>query len=186
MSLMQISISLAELPKRLVHVDPDGTALQPGFVKVSTFDHPTTEDDIDPLGPAENHVIYHHVRDALYFIKEGGVPVAPGFWPENITDMQSVVISYTPPPIAVVSIAPQSATVTVGVAATVTNKINFTPADAASKAATVASSATGVATATYNAGTQLVTVTGVAVGTATITVTTANGKTANFEVTVEA
>ena len=186
MPLMQISMNISQLPKRLVHIDPDGTAMQSGFVKITTFDHPTEEEDIDPLGPAENHVLYHHVRDALYFIKEGGAPVAPGFWPENITDMQNVVISYTPPPVAVVSIAPQSATVTVAASATVTNKINFTPADAASKAATVSSSATGTATATYNAGTQLVTVTGVAAGTATITVTTSNGKTTTFDVTVTA
>lgn len=186
MSLMQISINVSNPLKRLVTVNADGTALESGYTKIGTFDHPTTEDDIDPLGPAENHVIYHHVQEALYHVKAGVTPPVAGFWPDNITDMQSVSISYTPPPIAVVSIAPQSATVTVGVAATVTNKINFTPADAASKAATVASSATGVATATYNAGTQLVTVTGVAVGTATITVTTANGKTADFAVTVTA
>ncbi|QDH84107.1 structural protein with Ig domain [Achromobacter phage vB_AxyP_19-32_Axy12] len=194
MPLMQISINVANPLKRLVKVDPDGTALESGYTKIGTFDHPSTEDDIDPLGPAENHVIYHHVQEALYHVKAGVTPSIAGFWPDNITDMQSVSISYTAPPEEVVIdfISLDSPTVSVAVGATVQNLIFYNPDTATNKTLTVSSSDPTKATAVYDGplgGDSLatgVTVTGVAAGTATITVTTANGKTATFDVTVTA
>ncbi|QDH84621.1 hypothetical protein Axy22_017 [Achromobacter phage vB_AxyP_19-32_Axy22] len=194
MSLMQISINVANPLKRLVKVDPDGTALESGYTKIGTFDHPTEGDDIDPLGPAENHVIYHHVQEALYHVKAGVTPPVAGFWPDNITDMQSVSIAYQAPDAEVVIdfISPNSPTVTVAVGATVQNAIFYNPTNATDKTLTVASSDDTKATVVYDGplggGSDAtgVTVTGVAEGTATITVTSVNGKTATFDVTVTA
>ena len=188
MSLLQISLNLTQLPKRLVKVDADGTALESGYTKIGTFEHP---ENTDPRGPAVNHVIYHHVQDALYKVKAGQV-VAVGFWPDNITDMQTVDIEYDEPAgdIEIDFISPNSGTVTVGVGAEADNVIFYNPEDATDKTLTVASSAPAVATAEYTGplggGSKAtgVTVTGVSAGTATITLTTVNGKTATFGVTV--
>jgi hypothetical protein len=47
-----------------VIVQPTATALPTGFTKIGEFDH---DDAADVLGPDVNHVIWHHVRDALYY-----------------------------------------------------------------------------------------------------------------------
>ena len=55
-----------------------------GSVNVGTFDHP---DETYP----DSYVIYHGVRELLYKRSEVD-PTQPGFWPENITNMQAVTI----------------------------------------------------------------------------------------------
>lgn len=55
-----------------------------GSVNVGTFDHP---DETYP----DSYVIYHGVRELLYKRSEVD-PTKPGFWPENITNMQAVTI----------------------------------------------------------------------------------------------
>lgn len=56
-----------------------------GSVNVGTFDHP---DETYP----DSYVIYHGVRELLYKRSEVD-PTQPGFWPDNITDMQRVTIN---------------------------------------------------------------------------------------------
>lgn len=188
MPLMQISLNITQKPKRLVMVDPDGTALGAGYTKIGTFNHP----DTDPLGPATSHVLYHHVRDALYKVKDTPPPVGVSFWPDNITDMQTVSIQVPVAALEIDFISPNDPTVSVAVGATKQNVIFYNPEDATNKALTVTSSDPTKATAVYDGplggGSKAtgVTVTGVAAGTATITVKTANNKEATFEVTVTA
>lgn len=55
-----------------------------GSVNVGTFDHP---DETYP----DSYVIYHGVRELLYKRSEAD-PTQPGFWPDNITNMQAVTI----------------------------------------------------------------------------------------------
>lgn len=189
MPLMQISLNISQKPKRLVMVDADGTALGAGYTKVGTFNHPESN---DPLGWAGSHVLYHHVQEALYKIKDTPAPPSVGFWPENITDMQTVEI-HTPAPIVVADfISPNEAAFSVAVGATHQNAIFYNPDGVTNKTLTVTSSDPTKATAVYDGplggGSPAtgVTVTGVAAGTSTITVKTANNKEATFVVTVTA
>ncbi len=173
----QISLNLADSPKRKVRIDPDGTALGSGYTKIGTFDHPDAE--TDKLGYAGSHVLYHHVQDALYFVKAGSVPEV-GFWPENITDMQSVSIEYAPVAVTGVTLAPATASVVVGATTQLTPTV--APAGAWDKSVTYTTSDATKATVS---ATGLVT--GVAAGTATITATTKDGaKTATSAITVTA
>ena len=45
---------------------PVATALPGGTTNIGTFNH--DDDPADALGIDENHVYYHHVRDALYHL----------------------------------------------------------------------------------------------------------------------
>lgn len=189
MPLMQISLNITQKPKRLVMVDADGTALGAGYTKVGTFNHPEPN---DPLGHAGSHVLYHHVQEALYKVKDTPAPPSVGFWPDNITDMQTVEIHTAAPEVVIDFISPNNPTVSVAVGASSQNVIFYNPETATNKALTVASSDPTKATVVYDGplggGSQAtgVTVTGVAAGTSTITCTTANGKVATFAVTVTA
>ncbi len=188
MPLMQISLNISEKPKRLVKVDPDGTALGAGYTKIGTFNHP---DNADPLGAPGSHVLYHHVRDALYKVKDTPAPVGVSFWPDNITDMQTVEISIPPPLEPINFISPDSPTLAVPVSGTAQMIIYYNPEDTStSKTLTVTSSDTSIATAVFSGDVgpdskaTKVTVTGVALGNATITCTTANGKSTTFTANV--
>ena len=46
-----------------VVVRPLDGAIGSGFTKIGEYHH---SDTLDPLGPDVNHVLWHHVRDALY------------------------------------------------------------------------------------------------------------------------
>ena len=59
-----------------------------GSTIVGTYEHGGEDDDIH----AEmSHVHYQHVRDILYKTNPAD-PETPGFWPNNVTDMQRVSI----------------------------------------------------------------------------------------------
>lgn len=79
-------------------------ALPVGSVNVDTFKH---AEENDPLDSDLNHVLFHHVRDALYKRSRAN-PANAGFWPNNITDMDRVVIvnDTTANPIPVNTVAP--------------------------------------------------------------------------------
>lgn len=66
-----------------------------GSVNVGTFYHP---DETYP----DSYVIYHGVRELLYKRSEVD-PTQPGFWPENITNMQAVTINNEATPRLVLS-----------------------------------------------------------------------------------
>ncbi|AIU44278.1 structural protein with Ig domain [Delftia phage RG-2014] len=167
---------------REAQVLPLATANPAGFTKIGEFDSETLK----------QYPVCLHVRDALYFVKHSTNPPTAGFWPENETDMARITITMPTAPavIPVDFISPNEATVTVNVGATHQNAIFYNPENATVKTLTVSSSAPGVATAVFDGplggGSQAtgVTVTGVAAGEATITLTTNNGKTATFTVTV--
>lgn len=110
----------------------------------------------DPLGIADNHVLYHHVQDALYKVGE--------------QDMASVRIDWDTVYKALTGISSTPATVTLAVAATQQITNAFTPADASNKAVTYASSNPTKATVSASG-----LITAVATGSATITVTSVDG-----------
>ena len=152
MSLMQVSLSLGSMPTKKVRVEPDGTALTAGYTKVGTFNHPNPNDQ---LGFIDNHVLYHHVQDILYKVKGTVSPPVGSFWPDSITDMQTVEIKVATGPVraTAVSITPETKALNVGQTQQLT--LTFTPADTDNKAVTYASyddtiasvSATGLVTA---------------------------------------
>ena len=139
-----------------------------------------------------SHVIYHHVQEALYHILDGKTQAEMGFFPDNITDMSSVVISMTKivDGVEIDFISPNDANVAIVVGASKQNVIFYNPENATNKTLTVASSDNSKVTVKYDgplgggSNATGVTVTGVAVGNATITCTTANNKTATFTVAV--
>ena len=101
----------------------------------------------------------------------------------DISEISGIVFTIEPPTVAVtgVTLAPTSATLTLGETETVTLIPTVLPADATDKSVTWSSSDEAVATVTDGV------VTAVAAGTATITVTTTDGaKTATCAVTVAA
>ena len=69
-------------------VQPLNDALPASSVNVGAFEH---AEENDSLGTDLNHVLFHHVRDALYK-RSIANPANSGFWPNNITDMSQIVI----------------------------------------------------------------------------------------------
>lgn len=167
---------------REARVMPLAVAVPAGFTKVGEYDSTTLD----------NYPICLHVRDALYFVKHSTNPPVAGFWPDNETDMARITITayVAPAEIPVDFLSPNTPDVAVAVGGSSQNAIFYNPENATNKALTVVSSAPGVATAVYDGplggGSMAtgVTVTGVSAGEATITLTTSNGKTATFTVTV--
>lgn len=76
----------------------DVDTLPAGAVSLGDFDHPAEE---DILGYSGNHVLYHHVKEALYHRKPDG---SEGFWPDNITDMSRLTITTTTEPVVQVTV----------------------------------------------------------------------------------
>ena len=120
--------------------------------------------------PGDIEVFYHHVRDALYHRKPDG---APGFWPENETDMQRITIlgEVVDEPVAVTGVTLAPATANVAEGATVQLTATVAPANASDASVTFESDDEAVATVDEDG-----LVTGVAAGEATITVTTTDGE----------
>lgn len=142
-------------------IQTQGDAVPAGYIKIDEFVHADTEAAITDLEFDVNHVLFHHVRDALYLT---------GF-----TDMAIANIT-----IAVTSISAAPATVTLAVAATQQIANTFTPTNASNQVVSYGSSDATKATVS---ATGLITA--VATGSATITVTTADGaKTDTVVVTV--
>lgn len=152
---------------KVATVQSKGDILPGGSTKIGEFDHDDDEDDV--LGIDESHVLYHHVRDALYHI----VP--------SEQNMQSVTINvdttYTP----LVSMVIAPGVVTLAPAATQQLTITPTPGGAnpaiaswvSSVPARATVSATGLVTA-VSAGVTVITATAVdggIVATRNVTVT---------------
>ena len=73
---------------RIVHVNKENDAAPANGVLIGSFDHAVLD---DPLGPAANHVIFHHVQELLYH-RSAQNPAQTAKFPENITDMASIKI----------------------------------------------------------------------------------------------
>ena len=67
---------------KVVTVQQEGDTVPEGSTPIGTFEHP------DPVYPG-SVVIFHGIRDLLYKRKPDGTP---GFWPNNITDLQFIKI----------------------------------------------------------------------------------------------
>ena len=64
-----------------------------GAVRVGNITHTDEEDN---LSFKNNHALYQHIRQMLYFVNRDG---DPSFWPENVTDMSRMSINmYEPEP----------------------------------------------------------------------------------------
>ena len=95
-------------------------ALPEDSINIGQFEH-VGEDD--PLGPDLNHVLFHHVRDALYK-RSAADPSNTAMFPKNITDLQNITIvnDTTANPVPVNSVAPAiTGTLEVGDVLTTTN-----------------------------------------------------------------
>ena len=138
---------------RIVTVQSDGDVLTAGSVKLPDYIH---DDAGDKLGSAGNHVLYHHVRDALYLL--------------GVYDMQRISILVDDVYIALTAIASSPDTVTLAAAATQQITTVFTPANASNQALVYTTSNATKATVSASG-----LITAVATGTATITVTSDDG-----------
>lgn len=54
----------------------------------------THTDEEDNLSVKDNHVLYQHIRQMLYYVNRDG---DPSFWPDNVTDMTRMSISMYEP-----------------------------------------------------------------------------------------
>lgn len=173
----QIALDLSRLPKRYAVIQMEGDTAPEDHTVVGTFSHGPLEDTLPKH--SVSHVLYHHVQDALYRVRDGKTPIEVGFFPDNITDMANVIISLdTTIAVESVTVAPTSASIAVGA----TRQLNPTvmPASATDKTVTYETSDATKATVSASG-----LVTGVAAGTANITVKTTDGnKTAVCAITV--
>ena len=141
---------------KVATVQTKGDALPAGSSKAGEFvhDHATA----DQLGKpdAENHVLFHHVRDVLYKI--------------GVLDMQSVDIQLDVDYIALTSFTLTPATVTLAVNATQQLTPAFTPGTASNKKITYTTSDAAKATVSASG-----LITAKQSGSATITATAEDG-----------
>ena len=149
---------------KVATIQTNGDAIPGNSTKLGTFVHDDAQDNLDI---AENHVLYHHVRDALYKVGH--------------TDMAIVQIDWDKVYVALVSIAITPATTTLATGATLDLNVTPTPGNASNGNVTWTTS--NPARATVNAATGLVT--GVSAGAVTITATSQDGaKTATRNLTI--
>lgn len=144
------------------------------YINIGDFYHQSAQDDLGD-NPAsseigdENHVFYHHVRDALYKRSAANASNTAKF-PENITDMASIKITIDAVKNNVsIDVTPATKTLTVA-APTQQLTTAFTPSDSTDQRLTYVSSDPTKATVS---ATGLIT--RVANGSTTITVTTVEG-----------
>ena len=147
------------------------------FKNIGTFEHADVEAALKDLEFDVNHVLWHHVREALYHTNSKTGVAVPGTlqFPDNITDMAGVTLT-----VDVTSIELGAA---FSVAVGDTHRLNpvFTPGIATNQAVTYTTSDATKATVSPQG-----VVTGVAAGSSTITATSANGKTDTVVATVTA
>lgn len=101
-------------------VQPLNDALPEDSINIGQFEH---AGESDPLGPDFNHVLFHHVREALYK-RSAANPSNTAMFPDNITDLQNIIIvnDTTANPMPINSVAPAiTGTLEVGDVLTTTN-----------------------------------------------------------------
>ena len=62
-----------------------------GAVRVGNITHTDEEDNLDVK---DNHTLYHHIRQMLYYVNRDG---NSSFWPDNVTDMSRMTIKMYEP-----------------------------------------------------------------------------------------
>jgi hypothetical protein len=70
----------------VVTLQVDGEAVPVGSTDIGSFEH---ENSVDPLGATVNHVVWHHVRDALYAIGEENMQTIT----LNFASVQGITVS---------------------------------------------------------------------------------------------
>lgn len=159
---------------KVATVQTKGDALPSGSVKAGVFHHPNPN---DILGPAVNHVTFHHVQDVLYRWK--------GADPLGWQNMQIVKIEIDTNYVALSGITIAPATVTLSLAGTTTQQLSVTPDPANASNPDIATWVSSDPTKATVSDSGLVTA--VAIGTTTITATSVDGaKTATRLITVNA
>lgn len=183
MAQYQIAFNIATY---VATIQMKGDALPAGSKKIGEFTHADIEPSINDLEFDVNHVLWQHVRDALYHTRASDGVSVPGTlqFPNNITDMAKVKLVLDVDYVALTGIAITPGTaVTLTVAApTAQLGITKTPANASNGAVTWTSSDPTKATVS---ATGLVT--RVANGNVTITATSEDGaKVATKAITITA
>lgn len=140
-----LSDAITEGRRDLVIV-PDGATASAAHTSIGEFDHDASH---------KSDVIYHHLRDLCYAV--------------GIQDMQNLNIKYDNE-VAIIDFEFDSDAVTVEEGATVTVAVWIRPGHANLGTITAESDDTDIATEAYNAGTRIISITGVLAGETTITV----------------
>lgn len=104
---------------KVVTVQQEGDSVPEGSTSIGNFEHP------DPVYSG-SVVIFHGVRDLLYKRKPDGTP---GFWPNNITDLQFIkIVTDDVIELVELSIEPQTLELEVGSSSTLA--VTKTPVNA--------------------------------------------------------
>jgi hypothetical protein len=130
-----------------------GDALLPSTSNIGNFVH---DGGVDLLGSNENHVFYHHVKDALELMGKINMQFVRIDWDRTYVALTSFVA------------APATVSKAVGTTQQITN--TFTPTNASNQVVSYSSSNTAKATVSASG-----LITAVQAGTATITVTSSDG-----------
>jgi len=137
----QIAFKLSTMA---VVIQTKGDALPAGFNKIGEFTHADDEPLLRDLEFGVNHVLWHHVREALYHTSSVTGLSVPGTlqFPGNITDMGKISITIDTDYVALTAIAitPGTATTLTVAAPTVQLGITKTPTNASNGAVTYVSS----------------------------------------------
>ena len=133
--------------KRDLVIVPDGATAPADHTSIGEFTHDETH---------TSHVLFHHLRDLCYA--------------EGIQDMQNINIKYDNE-VAITDFDLSKIEVEIEEAANTTVEVWIRPGHANMGTITVDSDDIAVATEAYNAGTRVITITGVAAGEATVTIT---------------
>lgn len=149
--------------KKNVYLAVGADTFPGGAISLGTFVH---DEVTDVAGKAaDNHTLFHHVRDILYN-SSAAAPATPAAHPDGIYDMQGVKIIRHGPAINAEYLT--AAALTVADPGTVTAVIKYQPADVNAANADFTFVSGDVTKATVNAAGV---VTGVANGSTTITAT---------------
>ncbi len=93
MATYQIAFRLAT---KDILIQADGAALPSGFKDIGSFTHDDVEVSPPGLEFDVNHVLFQHIRDALYHTSAATGELVPGTlqFPDNITDMAGIQFSW--------------------------------------------------------------------------------------------
>ena len=83
------------LGTKTVLIQTAAGALPGGYNNIGTFEHADSEVSPPGLEHDVNHVIWHHVREALYHTSSKTGQLVPGTlqFPDNITDMAGIKLT---------------------------------------------------------------------------------------------
>lgn len=166
--------------KATVYIAAGSDTLPAGSTALSSFDHGST----DPIGSVDNHVLFHHVREALYHTKAADLSSGAMF-PDGIYNLQNISIKKHGPILTSTYIELSETDLEIVAEATDTFTVKLQPADSATSDFTAVSEDETIATVAVTGGTA--TVTGVAEGETIILVThTVTGFTKEIPVTITA